>query len=125
MAEIKAIEVKISGLIKDINGCKEMSEEKKRILRRNVGSMLKTIDLPDSFYDARERVGYLAVVIVTISLAVSLILTEWINSLWIIGAWILIFPIRALYLPSLDDITLGIIKSGNSILHRIFIKQNK
>ena len=127
MAEIKADEIyeKIGAIRKDINNCEELIDEKKRILRGNIRSMLETIDFPDSFYGARERVGYLITVAVLVLFAISAYLTQWIDSLWIIGAWILILLYRALYVTSLDDITLSIIKSGNHTLYRIFIKQNK
>ncbi len=127
MAEIKAVEIyeKISKIRIDINNCEEFSDYKKRILRGNVRSMLETIDRPDSFYGARERVGYMAMFAITIILAISAFLTQWINSLRIIGVWIILMLLSALYMPSLDDITEGIIKSGNSMLYKIFIKQKK
>ena len=127
MAEIKADEIyeKIGEIRIDINNCEELKDEKKTILRRNIRSMLETMDVPDSFYGARERMGNLAFVAVIILLAISAFLTQRIDSLWIVGAWILFILIRARYLPSLDDMTLNMIKSGNSTLYKIFIKQNK
>jgi len=127
MAEIKANEIykKIGEIRVDINNCEELSDEKKTILRRNIRFMLETIDLPDFFYGARERMGYLVIIAITMLIAISAFLVQWINGLWIIGVWMLLILIRARYLPSLDDITLDVIKSGNHTLYKIFIKQNK
>lgn len=130
MTKIKTVEIveiykKIGEITTDINNCKELSDEKKIILRGNTRSMLETIDLPDFFYGVKERVGWLVTVAVLVLFVISAFLTQRINDLWIIGAWILFILARIIYLPSLDDITLSIIKSESSALRRIFIKQKK
>ncbi|MDF1497865.1 MAG: hypothetical protein P1P85_00715 [Patescibacteria group bacterium] len=119
---------KIEKIIKYINNS-DLLDWKKTILRGNSRSMLETIDAPDCFHDTRERVGYLAAFVLAVMFMLSAFLIVWLENLWsdsfLVGVWILLILFRAIFLPSLDNITLNIIKSKNDTLRKLFIKPKK
>ncbi len=113
---------------REIGNIEDITEEKKRIIGKNIKASLRAIEVPYFYYRTRERVTFTMQVVVAVLFISALFIASYATSrgmdanlIAVIG--IILIVIFMIKMPNIEDLTEKISRSDNVTLRKIFIPQ--